>query len=226
MPPGLGEPSTALMSLTSFLWLKPELVEVAAQRSAPACQPYESKVTAAAWLATLSAEEKNAWLMRFLSDTEGQSSLALHRDFQLAIHRDLRASREADPAFNSLLPPRRSAGELLKAAEALADLRLRSKKQREDEARVEREQEAAKARLVYLRSLAGQETNVWKSTIALTATTTPANYDAAVRQLLDLRDLSLLTGDRVGFSKRLAELRNLRGRKRSLIARLDKANLK
>ena len=61
--------------------------------------------------------------------------------------------------------------------------------------------------------------------IALTATSTQGNYDTAVRQLTDLRDLADLTGSGHGFTARLADLRELRGRKSSLLARLDKAGL-
>lgn len=222
VPPGLGEPSAALESLMSFLWLEPELIEVAARRSPPACPPRESKVTAEAWLATLSAEEKTSWLVRLLTDPEGNIALELHRDFQHAARRDVRASREADPAFDF---PRRRAGELMKTAEDLAELKLKIQKQKQEAARALREKEAARERVIYLRTLAGQETNLWNSAIALTATSAPANYDTAVRQLIDLRDLSDLAGDRDKFSQRLKELRNLRSRKPSLIARLDKAGL-
>jgi hypothetical protein len=223
VPAGLNEPSDALKSLTSFLWLDPELVEVAARRSLSARPTRESKVTPAAWLATLSPEEKDGWLKRFLEDDEGSASLQFQRDFRHAVQRDLRASGEA--IATSDLRPRR-AGQLLREAEEVTEAREQVAKLKEAEERAAKARREAEERLIHLRTLVGQEENLWKSVIALTATSVQANYDSAVRQLLDLRDLSDLTGERNGFSLRLAELRDLRAKKTSLIARLDKAGLK
>ena len=222
VPVGLNEPSDALKSLTSFLWLDPELVEVAARRSLPARPPLKSKVSPAAWLATLSPEQKDGWLKRFLEDNEGSAALEFQRDFRHAVQRELRASGEA--TATSDLPPRR-AGELLREAEELAEGREQAAKLKAAEERAAKARKDAEERVIHLRTLVGQEENLWKSVIALTATSTPANYDTAVRQLVDLRDLSDLTGGRNGFSLRLAELRDLRVKKPSLIARLDKAGL-
>jgi hypothetical protein len=223
VPPGLNEPSEALKSLTSFLWLDPELVEVAARRSPPARPARESKVTPASWLATLSPEQKDGWLKRFLEEDEGSDTLELQRDFRHVVQRDLRASGDAPTPSD--LPPRR-AGELLKEAEELEEAREQAAKLKAAEERAAKARRDAEERRIHLRTLVGQEENLWGSVIALTATSTPANYDSAVRQLIDLRDLSDLTGDRTGFSLRLAELRDLRAKKPSLIARLDKAGLK
>jgi len=223
VPTGLNEPSDALRNLTSFLWLDPELVEVAARRSTPARPPLESKVTPAAWLATLSPEQKDGWLKRFLEDDEGSATLELQRDFRHAVQRDLRASGQA--TATSDLPPRR-AGELLREAEELAEARAQAAKLQAAEERAVKARREAEERLIHLRTLVGQEENLWKSLIALTATSTPSNYDSALRQLLDLRDLSDLTAGKEEFVARLTEFRDLRARKPSLIARLDKAGLK
>ncbi len=222
VPAGLNEPSDGLKSLTSFLWLDPELVEVAARRSLPARPPLESKVTPAAWLATLSPEEKDDWLKRFLDDDEGSAALEFQRDFRHAVQRDLRASGEV--STTSGLPPRR-AGELLKEAEELAEAREQAAKLRAAEERAAKARREAEERLILLQTLVGQEENLWKSVIALTATSTPANYDSAVRQLIDLRDLCVLTGGKDEFIARLTQFRDLRAKKPSLIARLDKAGL-
>lgn len=223
VPAGLNEPSDALKSLTSFLWLNPELVEVAARRSLPARPTCESKVTPASWLATLSQEEKDGWLKRFLEDDEGSASLQFRRDFRHAVQSDLRASGEA-PATSGL-PPRR-AGELLKDAEELAEARQQAAKLKAAEEKAAKARKEAQERLIHLRTLVGQKENLWESVIALTATSAQPNYDSAVRQLTDLRDLSDLTGGKDDFIARLTELRDLRAKKPSLIARLDKAGLK
>lgn len=66
---------------------------------------------------------------------------------------------------------------------------------------------------------------MWKSIIALTTTATQSNSISAVKQLTDLRDLTELTGASQLFARQLAEFRDLRSRKYSLIARLDTAGL-
>jgi hypothetical protein len=139
------------------------------------------------------------------------------------VQRDLRASGEA--TATSDLPPRR-AGELLKEAEELAEAREQAAKLKAAEERAAKARKDAEERLIHLRTLVGQEENLWKSVIALTATSTPTNYDSAVRQLVDLRGLSDLTAGKDEFIARLTELRDLRAKKQSLIARLDKAGLK
>ncbi len=223
VPPGLGERGAALESLVSFLWLDPELVEVAARRSPPARVTRESKVTADAWLVGLSGAEKDQWLRRFLVDEQGHATMEFQRMFQAAVQQDLRASRDPDAPCKG---PPRLAGELLKAADELSETNERTATLRAAEERAAAEKKAAEDRLRYLRTLPGQEENLWKSVIALTATSVQGNYDTALRQLTDLRDLADLTGNRHGFAARLADLRELRGRKSSFMTRLDKAGLR
>lgn len=222
VPPGLGERGAALESLVSFLWLDPDLVEVAARRSPPAREAKESQVTPDVWLAGLSSAEKDQWLRRFLADGQGHAAMEFQRMFQTAVQQDLRASR--DPDYPCEGTPR-LAGELLKTAEELSESNEEAVKLRAAGERAAAEKKAAEERLRYLRTLPGQEENIWKSVIALTATSVQGNYDTAVRQLTDLRDLAELTGNRHGFDVRLADLRELRGRKSSFIARLDKAGM-
>lgn len=223
VPPGLGECGAALESLVSFLWLDPELVEVAARRSPPARVMNESKVTADAWLEGLASAEKDQWLRRILADEQGYAAMEFQRRFQAAVQQDLRSTREPDAPDESAW---RRAGELLKAAEDLSEANEQAAKLRMAEERAAAEKKAAEERLRFLQTLPGQEENLWKSVIGLTGTSTPANYDSAVRQLIDLRDLCDLTGGKDDFIARLTELRDLRAKKPSLIARLDRVGLK
>ncbi len=60
---------------------------------------------------------------------------------------------------------------------------------------------------------------------ALIATKRPADYDAAVLLLTDLRDLYIQTNRTPAFEARLSGLREQHARKPSLVQRLDRAGL-
>lgn len=120
---------------------------------------------------------------------------------------------------------RRTVSELLAEREVITRVRNEAAAKKAAAEKLARETKDAADRLVYLKSLVGQKSNLWKSVIALTATSTAANYATAVRQVIDLRDLAALENDMESFESNLAGLRELRNRKSGLIARLDKEGL-
>lgn len=222
VPDGLGELSAALESFVSFLWLKPEIVEVASLNSGSLLTSAPSGVTAMSWVDSLSPDEKDDWLVRLLADEEGIATIQYQQAFKHAV---LAARLSNGRCATSSSIPRRSAGELLKEANILVERKDQAAKRRGAEEQETKIRKEAVERLAYLKSLVGQEDNVWKSIIALTATSTPANYDSGVKKLVELRDIAALTGEQTAFGKRLAEFRSLRSRKLSFIKRLDGAGL-
>ena len=202
VPPGLAELSGAQQSLAEFLLIDPDLITAAAESSSSLQAAKPTPKDARDWLASLSAPEKESWLLRMVMEDGSQGVREFQRGFLLS----------SNPMPDST--PGKNAGELLAATEEIAAIRKKAEAEK-----------AAAARLVYLRSLSGQEENMWKSIIALTTTATQSNSVSAVKQLADLRDLAALTGDSHLFASRLAEFRDLRGRKSSLIARLNAAGL-
>jgi hypothetical protein len=120
--------------------------------------------------------------------------------------------------------PRRSAGELLRAAESSATERRRIEMVKQAEANARRQREIALAREKYLDNLANSELSAWEAVEALIATKQPNKYDEAIKLLVDLRDLDArkTNGD---FRRFIEELRRTHARKPSFIQRLDSANL-
>lgn len=73
--------------------------------------------------------------------------------------------------------------------------------------------------------LADRGERPWADVADLIATKKPNSYDAAVRLLTDLAEISRRRGRSTQFAERLAELRATHQRKPSLIERLDAADL-
>ena len=203
VPVGLASLSGSLEALAQFLQLDPDLIAVAARNSLPAAPDEPSAMDAQAWLATRTPKQKDAWLLRFLTQKHSPALLEFKRVFRCA-------SQPATPPNT----PRRSADELLAASVELARLHSDAEAQH-----------AAAKRLQYLQSLAGNEANIWKAIVALTNSSTASYYDSVVQQLLDLRDIAKLNDEAKSFARQLAEFRDLRRRRSSLIARLDQAGL-
>jgi hypothetical protein len=216
VPPGLKQRAGVLQDLANFLWLEPELVEVAARRSAEWTETSTDQHIQP-WIAGLASEEKDRWLFRFLTEEGPATALEFRSAFAASVK-----PAAATPATGGL----RTAGELAAEAESLAEERHEAAERKAAEEKAAREKRQHETRLAHLRSLAGRESKIWQSVIALTDSSSQKSYDLAIRELTDLRDLAKLTGKTVEFLLKLADLRELRRRKPSLIARLDKAGLK
>lgn len=120
---------------------------------------------------------------------------------------------------------RRTVGQLLADAEQRADARRRAKAERAAREQARRARERAAARAERLAHLAAHEAEAWQRVDALIATKRPADYDEAVRLLVDLRDLHAQSGRSAAFATRLGELREQHARKPSFVQRLDRAGL-
>lgn len=118
--------------------------------------------------------------------------------------------------------PRRTVGELLRAAAAFAEETQRVEKEKCAQEKARREHEASIAREKYLDSLAGGEPKLWAAVQTLIATTKPQSYDQAIKLLVDLRDLGTNVED---FRIRIEALRQAHGHKPAFIKRLKNAGL-
>jgi hypothetical protein len=215
VPAGLKQMTGVLQDLADFLWLDPELVEVAARRSGEVEETHMNQQIQP-WIAGLASEEKDRWLYRFLSEEGPAAAQEFRRAFTTSVKAVV-----ANAATGGL----RTVGELVSEAEALREERREAAKRKAAEEKAAREKKAHEARLVHLRSLEGRESKIWASVIILTDASSQKSYDLAICELTDLRDLASITGKTSEFLLKLADLRELRRRKPSLIARLDKAGL-
>lgn len=120
---------------------------------------------------------------------------------------------------------RRTVGELLQAAEARAEKRRQAEARRRKEEAERRERQAAIARAKYLDGLASRQPQLWARVEKLIAETKPKTYKAAIKLLIDLRDLAQREGTDRQFRMKLDAIHVDHSRKPALIERLRKAGL-
>ncbi|MEK6302377.1 MAG: hypothetical protein AABO41_16830 [Acidobacteriota bacterium] len=214
LPSGLGQLSASLESLAEFLRIDSDLLHVAADSSQSLEDSGLERDDVRRWVASLPSEEKDELLTNIVADG-GQAAVneLLHR-----------FNKEGSASQTDALPPRRTVGDLLRAAETVAAERLRVEAEKRAEERTRRERETALEREKHLDSLMGREPKLWAEIETLIVTKQPKRYDQAIRLLADLRDLDARAkgGD---FQMRMEALRQAQARKPTLIERLKKAGL-
>lgn len=215
VPPGLSKLSASLESFADFLRLDADLLDTAAGASAPLEEAQLSRDEVHAWVAALAAAEKDDLLTKLVVEEDLTLATELQQRF---LKRHGRGDRHA-PA------PRRTVGELRRAAETRIEERQQAEARKRVEDAERRKREAALARAKHLDELARQEPKLWTRIDALIATKQPKGYDEAVRLLIDLRDLAQRDGWGNKFRKRLETLHADHARKPSFLDRLRKAGL-
>jgi hypothetical protein len=120
---------------------------------------------------------------------------------------------------------RRTAGELLLAADELADEKKHRAAERAAAEKKRLEKEKAAARAKYLDDLAQKKDKVWRKVQDLISTKQPARYDEAIKLLIDLRDLAARQDDVHSFQVRHRELCEKNAKKPSLLRRMEKSGL-
>ncbi len=213
VPPGLGQLSASLESMAEFLYIDRDLLHVAAQPSPSLEDSGLERDDVRKWFASLRSEEKDELLTKFVVDgDQAVVNELLHR-----FH------KEGSPGHDAA-PPRRTVGELLRAAEASAAERRRIEVEKRAKEKARREREIALARERHLDSLAGREPQLWAEIETLIAAKQPKKYDEAIKLLVGLRDLDdrAKSGD---FRMRIEALRQAHARMPTLIERIKKAGL-
>ena len=210
-PEGLGRLSPALVSFIDIFGLDGDLVAAAAAGDPPG-ESNPSPEDMERWLASLGSDAHVALLSRV---ARGDASVAAE------ILRRFRRHAPRRPLQRRL----RTAGELRAQAEAVTEKRRNAAREREARERDRRDREQDAARDRYLSALAKRERQAWQRVDALVVTKRPGDYDAAVSLLVDLRDVSQRKGRSSEFSDRVHVLREVHGRKPSLLSRLRKIGL-
>jgi hypothetical protein len=215
VPAGLRDLSAALRSLTQFLDIETDLLEVAAELSADRELAAPSSEMLSNWIATRPEREKNGLLLQVASGKDPHVGADLIRRFQ------------QEYAKTAVTTPRvsRTAGEL----RAAADRRTAEKARRDEErSRLEQEREAqhrAAERAKYLDALEAREAQSWDQLDALIATKRPNDYDRAVTLLADLRELAARKSRAAVFQARLRDVRARHAGKSSFLRKLNEAGL-
>jgi hypothetical protein len=203
VPMGLRSLSAALVALTDFLLIPPELLEVAA-RASPAAEIPGTRAELETWVHTLPAPQKDALLLRLIDRAGPSLSPEVLQRVQAAQGQD--TSKTA--------APRRMVGELLRAGAELQQHRKRQEQERQ-----------AAAREKELNALAARGSAAWEQVEQLFATRRSTDHAAGVRLLVDLRDVARRQGTEAEFIHRLSQLRERNAKRAGLISRMDKEGL-
>jgi hypothetical protein len=135
------------------------------------------------------------------------------------------AAATGDASPQESKQPRRTARQLAAAAEVQAEQREQREAKRSAAGRARRDREAQRELDVRLDSLKPRVEAAWQEVEALSKTSLPKDYDRALEQLKDLAQLADRDGEREAFDRRLSAFRDRYGRRRTLLARLDRAGL-
>ncbi|WP_426509529.1 hypothetical protein ACPPVO_01895 [Dactylosporangium sp. McL0621] len=212
VPPGLGDLSGPLRSLAGFLCLDEDLLDTAAQASAPLTPQAPSAAALARWVRRLPVADKDEVIVRLLRGDGAHLRAELLR-------------RYGGGAAPEAIGGGRTVGELLAGAETRWAGRRREAEERKAAEQARREAAAAAARDQRLDVLAVDPERSWRRVAELIATKKPKEYDAAVALLADLKALGERSGRREAFRGRMHQLRLEHARKPSLLDRLERAGL-
>lgn len=212
-PPGLSRPDGALRALIDYVQLDPDLLAAAAEGDGQTTDPLTDEALAA-FIQALPVAEKDALLIR-LARGDGATLPSELR----------RRCRESLDGPSGPAPPARRVGDLLSAAQARAEERRRVEAERIAAERARQEQAAAQARVHRLSALAARVEAAWLEVEDRIDARSAAEYEQAVRLLLDLQALAERDGGEEDFLHRIARLRTRHSRKRTLIDQLDRAGL-
>ena len=217
VPPGLGQLSASLESLADFLRIDTDLLHVAALASLQMVDVREKQEEIRKWVAELQADEKEDVLTRLIAGEDFAPATELRRRFvRECTQEGQRAARQ---------PRRRTAAELLRSAEDLAEESRRVAAQKAAKRKARHERETGILRAKHLDEIAGREPVLWNEVENLISTKQPKSYDSAVELLVDLRDLAARKGKTDKFRTRLDAICMAHARKPSFIERLRKAGL-
>ncbi|MEV6930903.1 hypothetical protein AB0M46_41315 [Dactylosporangium sp. NPDC051485] len=212
VPPGLAELSGPLRSLADFLRVDEDLLDMAAQASAPLTPKAPSAAALTKWVQRLPMADKDEVIVRLLRGDGAHLRSELLR-------------RYGGGAATEAVVGGRTVGELLAGAQTRWAGRQRQAEEREAAEQARREAAAAAAREQRLDALAAAPERAWQQVAELIATKKPKEYDAAVALLADLQALGERDGQRKAFRERMHQLHLQHARKPSLLDRLERAGL-
>ena len=207
--PGIGPLTPALEAFTEFFGLDPDLVEAAAERSAPAMPRAASSGAVQKIIAALSDREKTAMLSRLF---DGDPHVAA--ELRAALRDRLAAEAGVPPAAS------RTVGELRARARAIGLARERDAAEKAAAERKRQVRAAEKARRARLDAIARRGEGVWREVEAEIERRNPAGYDKAASLLSDLRALADEHGTATDFSQRLGVIRERHASKQRFLERL------
>lgn len=215
VPAGLGKLDAPLRHLADFLRIDSDLIAAAVEHGDDERDHGLSKKEITEWVANLPLEDKDAVLTKMIADGNPYLSDELRQ----------RALRDLRPGNGPPDNGRRTAGQLLARAAAIAEKQRKLKAERAEHDKAIREREQAEKRKRHLESLQGKESDLWMKVNQLVGTKQAKGYDDAVSILHDLRDMASVNAKSSAFFMQMENLINTHESKRAFVDRLRKAKL-
>ena len=217
VPPNLRDLNGPLKSFVDFMRIDTDLVAVAAEKSVSreAHQATDRKALSA-WISSLPEKEKDHILLRLIKGHDPHLAPELLQRYQQTI-----SIKDNDTTDMK----RRTVEELTSMGERHAAERKRRISEQAAKEKARKEREKAVIREKYLIELAKRGDQVWSQIDELIKTKRQADYDEAVKLLVDLRDIDKGKGNEMAFKGKLGDIREKHLRKPSLIRRLKDAGL-
>ncbi|HET6250771.1 MAG TPA: hypothetical protein VFE47_23985 [Tepidisphaeraceae bacterium] len=213
VPAGMKNLTDSQAELAEFLRVDSDVLGVAAATSADR-QPPGREGDFNAWLVARPAAQKDEALIALAANADPLLPARLYRQFQ--------AQQATPPEAKA---SRRTVGQLREQAEQVTIKREAREAALAAKKRAKREAEEARQREAHLDQLAKRGDLPWKDIENLVQTKQPANYEAAVKLLKDLRDISLREGSTSQFALRVHSLIDRHVRKSTFHKRVLKANV-
>lgn len=204
IPPGLSELSKPLQDWVTWLEIDPDLITAAAELSA--ALPQSDSESVEVWIASLSETEKDQILISLL-----QKGRPTPKQLRAQLQRQFSTSRYTPQPHGS---PPRSFSELARLQQIHCEQREKEQHQRAEEQRRN-----------YLKSLLGGEDSLWNEIHRLLARKQGSAYDAAIRLLIDLRDVAAFKGDPSGFRSQLHQIYRQYSNRPALLRRIEENGL-
>ena len=200
VPSGLEKLDGSLTALCEFFDVPKHLVKAAAAHSAKTVEPTAAELRAK--IAKLPRSRADDYLLRLLA---ADSPLNSELRRELGLNKTQATTQTGQT---------RSKKSLVEEAQRLSRAETKSQQAK-----------VAKARVAELEKLATREEAAWMTAVAAIQNQTASAYDAAVQQLVDLRDLAEHRGDASVFDIRLASWVDKLNPGRAFMNRLKKARL-
>jgi hypothetical protein len=200
--------------LVEFLRVDIDLLAEAVSKSPPApAAPPPGDLEK--WVLSLPVGEKDSILARLAAGEGSYLRAELVRNFQLA----------SAPKFEAVAGGR-TYRELLDAAEARGQIRVREEQARAAAEAERRRRAEAEAREKYLATPSGKEEQLWKEIEQQIELSLAGPYARAVELLVDLRDLSVRQKDEAAFAERFNTLMEKNPKRAGLRKRLTTAGFR
>ena len=218
VPSGLRTLTDSQSELASFLQIRDELLEVAAERSADRTEVAPTQTQLVDWINSQPAKKRDAWLLALLGESAQTTRSEVLLQFRLSLRKPSKKSVSAGL-------PARSCAELREAAEVREAEAERLLVAEADAKKARAAKHTAKVRNVELDQLAQRVDAAWVEADQKISMKQPKQYDLAAKLLIDLRDLAVREKQTPAFKTRLLDLTRRHAKKTMMLDKLTQAGL-